>query len=327
MKNLILSASFIFALAIFSLVVVAASMEISIEYPPCAESWECNQWSSCSAGSQSRACIDINNCGTTTSKPVEFQSCVESSVITPSGGGGGGGSSGVVGRGVSAGNVLINPTPKQSGEIPQETQVVKKSSVLDIQVEIPETVEMGDQFTATITFLATEPISTNVEVFGKIIGVVLEKDVPKTISVEIDAPEAEGTLNLFAVTPYATGNKTTSVVFSPLVSSLKKIDGDTYLLNVKSFDNQSTTEIEVSRGGRTVYLDYVEGSYDYKVNITLSEPGEYILSTKARSVAGTIDEDSRRLVVEGVPGFDFGFAAFVIITILIAGVILWIRRG
>jgi len=54
----------------------------------CIESWSCTQWSStCSNKIKTRTCTDINNCGTTTNKPAESQSC-------SSGGGGGGGGGG-----------------------------------------------------------------------------------------------------------------------------------------------------------------------------------------------------------------------------------------
>ncbi len=50
----------------------------------CTPSWDCSGWSSCitsnecstsASGTQSRACYDSNNCGTTSGKPAESQSC------------------------------------------------------------------------------------------------------------------------------------------------------------------------------------------------------------------------------------------------------------
>jgi hypothetical protein len=41
----------------------------------CVESWTCNEWGSCDVDSQTRTCTDSNSCGTTTSKPVESQTC------------------------------------------------------------------------------------------------------------------------------------------------------------------------------------------------------------------------------------------------------------
>ncbi|MBW2984950.1 hypothetical protein KY361_07555 [Candidatus Woesearchaeota archaeon] len=42
----------------------------------CSESWSCTYWTGCSKeGIQTRICTDANNCGTTTNKPVEEQTC------------------------------------------------------------------------------------------------------------------------------------------------------------------------------------------------------------------------------------------------------------
>ncbi|MBR9682554.1 MAG: hypothetical protein GOV02_02675 [Candidatus Aenigmarchaeota archaeon] len=42
----------------------------------CTPNWECGQWSECSpSGTQTRSCVDANNCGVTTDKPTESGSC------------------------------------------------------------------------------------------------------------------------------------------------------------------------------------------------------------------------------------------------------------
>ncbi len=41
----------------------------------CVENWNCGSWSSCSSGTQTRVCTDLNSCGTTGSKPLESQTC------------------------------------------------------------------------------------------------------------------------------------------------------------------------------------------------------------------------------------------------------------
>ena len=43
----------------------------------CEENWTCWNWNSCQNGWQWRACVDRNDCGTETSKPVTNQSCVD----------------------------------------------------------------------------------------------------------------------------------------------------------------------------------------------------------------------------------------------------------
>ncbi len=37
--------------------------------PECTENWQCDNWSTCVDGQQSRTCTDLNNCGTTVNQP------------------------------------------------------------------------------------------------------------------------------------------------------------------------------------------------------------------------------------------------------------------
>ena len=41
----------------------------------CQELWKCDAWGPCINGTQTRSCIDINNCGTEKNKPITQQSC------------------------------------------------------------------------------------------------------------------------------------------------------------------------------------------------------------------------------------------------------------
>jgi hypothetical protein len=41
----------------------------------CIENWQCSEWTACIKGTQTRACSDLNNCGTSDSKPSEKQAC------------------------------------------------------------------------------------------------------------------------------------------------------------------------------------------------------------------------------------------------------------
>ena len=41
----------------------------------CTSDWQCDEWTACVAGTQTRTCTDSNNCGTLTGKPAESQSC------------------------------------------------------------------------------------------------------------------------------------------------------------------------------------------------------------------------------------------------------------
>ncbi len=45
----------------------------------CTPDWQCNDWTDCVNGQQTRTCTDNNSCGVTTGKPVESQSCTSGS--------------------------------------------------------------------------------------------------------------------------------------------------------------------------------------------------------------------------------------------------------
>jgi hypothetical protein len=47
----------------------------TIAYNDCTENWLCVKWSDCTNGTQTRKCVDKNNCGTFYSKPAESQVC------------------------------------------------------------------------------------------------------------------------------------------------------------------------------------------------------------------------------------------------------------
>ena len=50
----------------------------------CIENWNCTGWSKCAKQKQTRACIDLNNCGTSLNKPATNQSCcIENWKCTP----------------------------------------------------------------------------------------------------------------------------------------------------------------------------------------------------------------------------------------------------
>jgi len=43
----------------------------------CPTIWSCNTWEQCINSTQSRTCIDVNNCGITISKPITTRNCIE----------------------------------------------------------------------------------------------------------------------------------------------------------------------------------------------------------------------------------------------------------
>ncbi len=42
----------------------------------CVPSWNCSSWGSCVGGTKTRTCTDLNDCGDSSSKPAESESCV-----------------------------------------------------------------------------------------------------------------------------------------------------------------------------------------------------------------------------------------------------------
>ncbi len=56
---------------------VDTSTSGGIQTTPCAENWQCANWSDCSMiGVQNRSCIDAAGCGTYYNKPLEVQECI-----------------------------------------------------------------------------------------------------------------------------------------------------------------------------------------------------------------------------------------------------------
>lgn len=54
----------------------------TIAYNDCNEDWICVKWSDCTDGTQTRKCVDKNDCGTFSAKPAEIQTCQVSSQQT-----------------------------------------------------------------------------------------------------------------------------------------------------------------------------------------------------------------------------------------------------
>mgnify|MGYP001605574981 CR=1 FL=1 len=53
------------------------SSSIQEQIQECNSNWSCSSWSGCNSGTQTRSCIDSNNCGTNLNKPSTIQSCTQ----------------------------------------------------------------------------------------------------------------------------------------------------------------------------------------------------------------------------------------------------------
>jgi hypothetical protein len=353
MKMSFVCTFFIF-ISIFSSIVFSVPIEITIEYPPttCTENWQCTDWSSCINNTQTRTCADSNNCGTTYTKPAESQSCTcteswsctswseciggaqtrscsdtnncnttvykptESQMCTSGGQqGGGGGGSGGGGGGVVSGNVTIT---QPTSSIPPEPEL-KESIYLKIEISAPDQAEAGEPIIINVTLKSTtEPIATTVEILNEKRDIFLEANESKTLSFEVYTPETEGNYNLVAVTPYATGNKTIYLGYKPLFLYVTQIENQTYEIHLKNFDNTSTTELEIVKDNiQTVYLDSLKGKTDYKVNLTFSNTGEYVVKAKAVSGFNLLDEDTRVFKIQGKPEINYGLLILIVVLVII----------
>lgn len=58
-----------------------ASVNADLTCGACTPIWSCTTWTICSSGVQTRTCTDSNNCGVTTGKPIESQTCTIASAF------------------------------------------------------------------------------------------------------------------------------------------------------------------------------------------------------------------------------------------------------
>ena len=303
---------FLIFIICFSSIVFAEPVEITIEYgnETCTESWSCTDWSSCSGGTQTRTCTDANNCGTTVNKPAESRSCT---VSLPSAPGSPGGPT--ISGDITPSSTTTSPEPEPDIQPEPET---KESPYVQLKLSCVDEIEAGEPFIVNVTISSTIPIDTTVELLKKKQDIFLKASETKTLSFEVYAPEKEGSYNLVAVTPYATGNKTVNLIYKPMFLYVTSLENQTYEIHLKNFDNTSTTELQIVRDDTsTVYLDTLDGKIDYKVNITFSKPGEYVVEVKAMSGFDIIDEDIRTFKIEGTAEANYGLLVLIIVLIVI----------
>jgi len=305
--------SYFFLLTIIFLIcfsnLASAVVEITIEYGnvTCTENWDCGEWSACDGGTQIRTCTDLNNCGTTFDKPDESRSCEV--------GYGGGGGGPTISDGVSSGGVTSSSEPES--EVPPESEL-KNSLYVQLKLSTIDEIEAGEPFTVEVTISSAIPIDTTIELLKKKQNIVLEANESKTLFFDVYAPETGGSYNLVAVTPDATGNKTIQLDYKPLFLYVNPLENQTYEIHVKNFDNVLTTELQIVRDNvRTVYLDTLYGKIDYKVNLTFTKPGEYVVKAKAMSGFNILDEDIRVFKIEGETEINYIMLILIVTLIII----------
>ncbi|OGI12633.1 hypothetical protein A3K64_03450 [Candidatus Micrarchaeota archaeon RBG_16_36_9] len=316
---------FLFVILLLSHIALADPLEITIEYENCTEVWSCSEWSSCSGGTQTRTCTDLNNCNTTLYKPEISQSCTSGTPTGSDGPSGSGGSS-TLGTSGSGGTKSGNKTITQPNTYAPPEPELKESDFLEMEMTSPEKAEAGEPISVVISMKSTKAVETTVEILREKQDVNLQVNEPKTLYFIVYTPEIEGNYNLVAVTPYATANKTILLTYKPLFLYVTPTGNQEYEIHIKNFDSTSTTELQIVKDGmQTVYLDLLKGKLDYKVNITFSNSGEY--NVKAKSVSGfsVLDEDTRIFDVKGNQAINYGLLIliFVLIIILIGSILIF----
>ncbi|NIM47350.1 MAG: hypothetical protein GTN40_04320 [Candidatus Aenigmarchaeota archaeon] len=295
----------------------SAVVEITIEYgeEACIENWDCTDWSECVGGTQTRTCTDLNDCGTTYDAPDPFES--RSCTVSSPGGPGGPGSPGgpTIGGDITPGDVTTSEEPEP--EIPPEPEL-KESPYIQLELSTIDEIEAGEPFTVNVTISSTISLDTTIELLKVKQNVVLEAGESKILSFEVHAPETEGSYNLVALTPYATGNKTIYLYYKPLFLYVIPKENQSYEIHLKNFDNTSSTELQIVKDDfQTVYLDYLDGKIDYKVNLTFTKPGNYKVKAKALSGSILLDEDERVFEIKGMPTIDYSLPILVAVVIII----------
>lgn len=63
----------------------SGTLTVTAPRAACNPNWSCTDWGECIDDTQTRTCLDANNCGTTSGKPAESQTCGEGTTTTPGG--------------------------------------------------------------------------------------------------------------------------------------------------------------------------------------------------------------------------------------------------
>jgi len=304
-----------FSLSIFISVTYSVPIEITIEYgEACTENWDCTDWSACVGGVQTRTCTDLNECGTEINKPSESQVCtVEPTTGGPS-----------VGGPIFGGSTISEPELEPEPEISAEPVI----SDIEISLDAPYEIESGEPFTATVAIKnkATYTQDVKVKIRGIEKVITLKTNEEGSLFFDMHAPERGGIYNLVAEAYdniYSRTSKQMMLTYKPLFLYVTPITDTMYQIRVKNFENQSTTEINILREEENVYFEVLNGSIDYRFNLTFEQSGDYEIITKARIGLDLIDEDKRRFTIEEaaiIQEKKLEFSNLIILILLLGGI-------
>lgn len=182
---------------------------------------------------------------------------------------------------------------------------------IEVYLFAPKNVESGELFPAylwikNIGGRNIENIKSTLSGTEKAFSLNVDEDI--TLGFELSAPKNAGSFNVdgnvsFGET-YTTINKTIELKYLPLFIDVFTEEHEQYnevLLYVENFDNSTTTEININKEGRTVYLDLLDGVFDYKARFTFLKVGEYEVVVRSKYGLETIDEDKRTVLITAVP--------------------------
>ncbi|MCX6818723.1 MAG: hypothetical protein NT129_01850, partial [Candidatus Aenigmarchaeota archaeon] len=195
--------------------------------------------------------------------------------------------------------------------------------------DAPDSIEAGEPYIVTVLIRADRSIyNAKLMVDDTEETISLSKDVEKRFTYTLTAPEANGSFtliaNLSSPDANALASKTIKLDYKPLFL-YTNTDGNKLSLTVKVYEEPSTTEIEITRNGASVYTDQITGKKVYDASLKL-EPGEYKILARTKTSAGIVDADVRNLSVQGEAGIDYGMLIWAMAFIVIIIIIYFFRR-
>ena len=246
------------------------------------------------------------NATTTTITPTTTITTPEPEPTPSSGGGGGGGGGG--GR-----TIITQPKPPEIKEITEEIPEIEselvlaeQKGVIELQItDVPDIVESGEPYEATISLLSDKSYNNlQLDIGDTEETIDLNENEEKQLTYELTAPEAKGAYTLTAIitdgaTTTTTDSKTINLDYKPLFVYTTQKENQLEII-LKNFEEESATEIEISKDRQSVYVDYIKGKKEYETTLAL-QPGTYKIFARTITGAGVVDIDTRTITIAGEP--------------------------